>query len=115
MVDLQHLQADESQPLGEFSHEIAELKAFYLDKNNLNLPDKEVEEMLALFWKKYLAIDKKADAIKCLGLQDYKDINRSQIKKRYNQLASKHHPDKGGNPAKFMKINEAYEQLKHCF
>jgi curved DNA-binding protein len=34
-----------------------------------------------------------------------------EIKKAYRKLASKHHPDKGGDPEQFKKIQEAYETL----
>ena len=34
-----------------------------------------------------------------------------QMKKHYRKLALRHHPDKGGDPAKFHRITEAYEVL----
>ena len=34
-----------------------------------------------------------------------------EIKKAYRRLASKHHPDKGGDEAQFRKIQEAWEVL----
>lgn len=34
-----------------------------------------------------------------------------EIKKAYRKLASKHHPDKGGDTAQFQKIEEAYRIL----
>lgn len=34
-----------------------------------------------------------------------------EIKKAYRKLASKHHPDKGGDQEKFKKIQEAYDTL----
>lgn len=35
----------------------------------------------------------------------------AEVKKAYKRLASKHHPDKGGDEAQFKKIQEAYETL----
>jgi len=35
----------------------------------------------------------------------------SDIKKAYRKLASKHHPDKGGDAEQFKKIQEAYDTL----
>jgi DnaJ-class molecular chaperone len=37
--------------------------------------------------------------------------NADEIKRAYRGLASKHHPDKGGNTAKFQEIQSAYETL----
>jgi curved DNA-binding protein len=34
-----------------------------------------------------------------------------EIKKAYRKLASKHHPDKGGDTAKFQEIQQAYDGL----
>lgn len=36
-----------------------------------------------------------------------------EIKKAYRRLASKHHPDKGGDEAEFKKIQEAWEVLSN--
>lgn len=35
---------------------------------------------------------------------------KDEIKARYRVLAKENHPDRGGDPAKFAKISEAYEQ-----
>jgi len=91
------------------------LREFYLDLKNLALSDEKVSEMLNDFWQKYLAIDKKAQAIRILGLDNSPTINKKIIKKRYNELASKHHPDKGGNQQEFIKIKQANETLKKLF
>lgn len=40
-----------------------------------------------------------------------KTASPDEIKKAYRKLASVHHPDKGGNTAKFQEIEEAYRVL----
>jgi len=40
-----------------------------------------------------------------------KDASQDEIKKAYRSLASKHHPDKGGDTAKFQEIQTAYATL----
>jgi DnaJ-class molecular chaperone len=40
-----------------------------------------------------------------------KDATPDEIKKAYRKLASQHHPDKGGDKAKFQEIQEAYATL----
>ena len=49
---------------------------------------------------------------------DYYDIlgvsrtaRQEEIKAAFRRLALEHHPDKGGDPAKFKKYNEAYQTL----
>mmetsp|Transcript_48775 Transcript_48775/g.59028 ORF Transcript_48775/g.59028 Transcript_48775/m.59028 type:complete len:413 (+) Transcript_48775:124-1362(+) len=40
-----------------------------------------------------------------------KDAEEKEIRKAYRKLASKHHPDKGGDQEKFKEISAAYEIL----
>lgn len=49
------------------------------------------------------------DYYKILGVSRTADAD--EIKKAYRKLARKHHPDAGGDEAKFKEINEAYEVL----
>jgi len=49
------------------------------------------------------------DHYQTLGIA--KNATPDEIKKAYRKLASKHHPDKGGDTATFQKIEEAYRIL----
>ena len=49
------------------------------------------------------------DYYKTLGVA--RDASADEIKKAFRKLARKHHPDAGGDEAKFKEINEAYEVL----
>jgi DnaJ-class molecular chaperone len=50
-----------------------------------------------------------SDPYKDLGLQ--RGATDEEIKKAYRKLAMKHHPDKGGDPEHFKKIQSAYDIL----
>lgn len=103
-------------PITDASQAISEtdlLKDFYLDENNLGLSDQEVNDMQKKFWEKYLALDKKAEAISVLGLENEENLDRNVLKRKFNELAQKHHPDKGGDSERFLQVQEAYQSLKH--
>ncbi len=52
----------------------------------------------------------KRDYYEALGVG--KGASADEIKKAFRRAAVEHHPDKGGDEAKFKEINEAYEVLK---
>ncbi len=49
------------------------------------------------------------DYYKTLGVE--KTANADDIKRAFRKAAHKHHPDKGGDEAKFKEVNEAYQVL----
>ena len=49
------------------------------------------------------------DYYQTLGVD--RQASQDDIKKAFRKLAHEHHPDKGGNEAKFKEINEAYQAL----
>ena len=58
----------------------------------------------------YIFVYNKAmDHYSTLGVN--KNASADEIKKAYRSLAMKHHPDRGGDQAKFQKIQEAYDTL----
>jgi curved DNA-binding protein len=50
------------------------------------------------------------DPYKVLGVD--RNTNENDLKKAYKSKAMKHHPDRGGDEAKFKELNEAYDVLK---
>ncbi|WP_444994815.1 DNA-J related domain-containing protein [Aliikangiella sp. IMCC44359] len=105
-------------PCGEKKGELGksdELRKFYTNKDNLQLSESEIIEMQKAFWEKYLAIDQKAKALKVLGLESLESIDAATVKKRFNELAQKHHPDKGGEQDYFIELRDAYNHLKVLF
>lgn len=86
------------------------IKAYYLDWDEFTQSDQEsVETLLNSFWQRYFATDEELSALNTLGLEEGSDW--PTIRSRYRQLASQHHPDKGGESARFIEIREAYELL----
>ena len=36
------------------------------------------------------------------------------LRDRYRELASRHHPDHGGDPARMREVNQAYERIRNA-
>jgi len=49
------------------------------------------------------------DPYQILGLK--RGATDSEVKQAYRRLASKHHPDKGGDTQRFQEIQQAYDQI----
>lgn len=87
------------------------MQEYYLDwRHYFETTQEDVEALLNQFWQRCDGGDKKTRALECLGLGVEAGVE--EIKLRYQQLASQHHPDKGGDTARFIAIREAYEILR---
>ena len=87
------------------------LAAYYLDIGNLTREDvSSVQSMLDGFWRRLLGDQQSPGALAVLGLNETASF--ADIKNRYRQLANENHPDKGGSPAEFDRIQQAYDRLK---
>lgn len=54
-------------------------------------------------------------ARKIMGFKPGQALTADQVKKRYRELAKKHHPDRGGDLAKMVAINRANDALMKEF
>lgn len=48
-----------------------------------------------------------------LNLPEALDLDLEKLKSNYQELASQHHPDAGGEEDLFKQLNQAYEKLVH--
>lgn len=87
------------------------LRDYYLDLSNLNKEtEQSVEALIQSFWRDLAKYHHQPEALKVLGLSGQE--NYSEQKKQYQRLAQQHHPDKGGDEAKFREIQSAWEKIK---
>ncbi|MEM7181990.1 MAG: DNA-J related domain-containing protein [Spirochaetota bacterium] len=88
------------------------LKDYYLDLQNLQkTTEDDVEELLKSFWMQWKSYQERNPSLQVLGLPE--DASTEEIEKRYRILVKKHHPDKGGNPETFQKIQTAMEHIRN--
>ncbi len=87
------------------------LRAYYLDLDQLAGTDRAaVERLLGDFWRRYLAPERRRQALAVLGLDAGADAGT--IRARYRQLVMRHHPDRGGDKDTLQRINRAYACLR---
>ena len=99
---------DVSSALSLESDSIAD---YYLDWKNLHDTTREdVEAMLDSFWERFTGLDSRAEALEIMGLDE--SASAGDIKRRYRELALKHHPDRGGDAEAFKKVASAMKTLQ---
>jgi DnaJ-class molecular chaperone len=87
------------------------INAYYLDWNNKkNTTEANVKKILDDFWQRFASVDEQTAALRTLKLKA--DASQREITRSYRELASRHHPDKGGDKETFIHIRQAYELLR---
>lgn len=102
------------------------LRDYYLDLRNLRDTDKaEVERLLESFWARMYgyrngesgaadSAENRRAALEVFEL-DEAGLDFGCIKRRYRQLVSIHHPDRGGSTPRLQSINLAMEILERYY
>ncbi|WP_339487135.1 DNA-J related domain-containing protein [Pseudomonas sp. EL_65y_Pfl2_R95] len=105
------------QPDAQRLSEHDPLRSYYLDMGNLHgIEARDVEKLLVSFWTRMQGGDEKLAALELFELnQSSESLNFIQIKQRYRQLVSLHHPDRGGNTERLQSINKAMEILTRYY
>lgn len=90
------------------------LRAYYLNLDNLSSTGREdVDKLLSSFWERFVD---DADKIQALALFELPvETDYPSIKRRYRQLLSDAHPDRGGSHEQTVALNDAMNILKRCY
>ncbi len=92
------------------------LRDYYLDLANLrDTSERDVEKLLASFWTRMQGGDEKRAALELFELDGDRKLSLAEIKQRYRQLVSQHHPDRGGSTTRLQSINLAMEILQRYY
>lgn len=87
------------------------LRDYYLNLVNLNREDNQsIHTMLTNFWQALARYQHQPEALTVLGLTGSE--NKKEKQARYRQLVQQHHPDKGGDPEQFRRIQNAWQSIK---
>ncbi len=90
------------------------LSRYYLDEAELdNMSGEGVRALLAQFWERFVADDRRQVALERLCLLDGCDW--AEVKQAYRKQAFRCHPDRGGCADEFAGVREAYEILRQLY
>ena len=111
LIQLQPYAAAEAALVGDDP-----LRRYYLDVNNLHATDAgEVQRLLGSFWQRMQGGEEKQAALALFGLDAEQAAEPGRLKRRYRQLVSEHHPDRGGETARLQAVNRAREILARYY
>ncbi|MCY1283988.1 DNA-J related protein [compost metagenome] len=93
------------------------LRDYYLDMTHLrDTREEDVEKLLTSFWTRMQGGEEKRAALELLGLDGgVQRLDLAVIKRRYRQLVSEHHPDRGGSTTRLQSLNLAMEILERYY
>lgn len=87
------------------------LVGYYLDLDNLKSTDEsDVLRLLDNFWQKFAGEDQRDEALAVMHLTH--PTSYPVIKQQYRRLAMQWHPDRGGEPAQFQRLEWAMGILR---
>jgi DnaJ-domain-containing protein 1 len=87
------------------------LRSYYLDLEQLDTTTLEdVEALLESFWTRQTDEGGTKSALALLDLDE--SASYAMIRRRYRQLVSRNHPDRGGCTATLQSLNSAMESLR---
>ena len=90
------------------------LASYYLNLDNLNSSNEsDVLRLLDNFWKKYTSTTQRDEALAVMELTH--TTSYSDIKQQYRRLAMQWHPDRGGDPEQFHKLEWAMRILRAVY
>jgi len=92
------------------------LRSYYLDLQHLeDTGSDDVERLLASFWTRLHGNEDRQAALELFELHTAEDLSLGAITRRYRQLVSQHHPDRGGSHERLQTINLAMEVLRRHY
>ena len=92
------------------------LRRYYLDMDNFHSTGAdEVQRLLGTFWQRMRGGDEHDAALQLFGLDAEQAARPGLVKRRFRQLLSAHHPDRGGETARLQAINQAREVLQRYY
>lgn len=95
---------------GNLPGPVDRVREYYLDLANLEgMAKEDVEQLIDRFWVEYQSYLRQPECYAVLGLEP--TASQPEIKRRYRELALRHHPDQGGDPELFRRVQEAARLL----